>query len=296
MNIHHLELFYYVARHGGISRAVRNMPYGIQQPAVSSQVILLEEDLGVKLFERQPFRLTAAGTELFDFVRPFFENVDRVADRLRTKASPLLRVGAAELVLCDYLPALIDRLREQQPKLRLSLRSGFQDDIEQLLHYREIDVAIVPLAGAPAGRFECVRLMRLPLVLLVAADSEITSAEDLWSRREIDDPLICLPETELITKHFRQGLQRRRVEWSHAVEASSLDLVARYVANGYGIGLGVTSPGATGPTAVRALPLAEFEPVDIAVLWQGEATPLIRALVDESQRFVAARWPEWGCP
>ena len=37
MNIHHLELFYYVARHGGISEAVRNMPYGIQQPAISGQ-------------------------------------------------------------------------------------------------------------------------------------------------------------------------------------------------------------------------------------------------------------------
>src|SRR5207237_749330 len=43
MNIHHLELFYYVARHGGIVPAVRNMPYGIQQPAVSGQIARLEE-------------------------------------------------------------------------------------------------------------------------------------------------------------------------------------------------------------------------------------------------------------
>ena len=47
MNIHHLELFYFVARHGGISEAVRNIPYGIQQPAVSGQVGQLEEYLGV---------------------------------------------------------------------------------------------------------------------------------------------------------------------------------------------------------------------------------------------------------
>ena len=52
MNIHHLELFYYVAKHGGISEAVRNMPYGIQQPAISGQVIQLEEFLGVTLFHR----------------------------------------------------------------------------------------------------------------------------------------------------------------------------------------------------------------------------------------------------
>ena len=38
MNVHHLELFYYVARHGGISAAVRYIPYGIQQPAVSGQM------------------------------------------------------------------------------------------------------------------------------------------------------------------------------------------------------------------------------------------------------------------
>ena len=86
MNIHHLELFYYVARHGGISRAVRNMPYGIQQPAVSSQVLLLEEDLGAKLFERQPFRLTREGEELYAFIRPFFENLPAMGAKLRQQS------------------------------------------------------------------------------------------------------------------------------------------------------------------------------------------------------------------
>lgn len=61
MNVHHLELFYYVAKHGGIMPAVRNIPYGIQQPAVSAQVAQLEEFLGVTLFQRRPFALTPAG-------------------------------------------------------------------------------------------------------------------------------------------------------------------------------------------------------------------------------------------
>ncbi len=72
MNIHHLELFYYVAKHGGIAAAVRNMPYGIQQPAVSGQIARLEEALGAKLFNRRPFLLLPAGAELFEFTKPFF--------------------------------------------------------------------------------------------------------------------------------------------------------------------------------------------------------------------------------
>src|SRR5262245_11663282 len=65
MNVHHLELFYYVAKHGGISAAVRHIPYGIQQPAVSGQMRALEENTGTQLFERTPLRLPPAGENLF---------------------------------------------------------------------------------------------------------------------------------------------------------------------------------------------------------------------------------------
>src|SRR5213083_1149632 len=83
MNVHHLELFYYVARHGGIMEAVRNIPYGIQQPAVSGQVGQLEEYLGVTLFQRRPFALTPPGEKLYKFIQPFFSNLEPVATELQ---------------------------------------------------------------------------------------------------------------------------------------------------------------------------------------------------------------------
>src|SRR5947199_7075004 len=107
MNIHHLELFYYVARHGGITEAVRNIPYGIQQPAMSGQVIQLEEFLGVTLFQRRPFTLTSAGQELYCFIQPFFNNLNSVADKLRGGVSQQMRIGASEIVLRDYLPPVL---------------------------------------------------------------------------------------------------------------------------------------------------------------------------------------------
>ena len=110
MNIHHLELFYYVARHGGIMAAVRNIPYGIQQPAVSGQVAQLEEDLGVTLFHRRPFSLTPQGKELYDFIRPFFDNLTPMAEKLRGGIARHLRVAASEIVLRDYLPVILQEL------------------------------------------------------------------------------------------------------------------------------------------------------------------------------------------
>ena len=95
MNVHHLELFYFVARHGGISEAARKMTYSIQQPAISGQIIQLEEHLGVTLFQRRPFELTPEGARLFAFVEPFFANLHAVELELQGGAVHQIRIGAS---------------------------------------------------------------------------------------------------------------------------------------------------------------------------------------------------------
>ena len=291
MNIHHLELFYHVTRHGGISAAVRHMPYGIQQPAVSSQIRLLEEDLGVKLFERSPFKLTKAGQELDEFVRPFFDNLGPVAARLRTKPTPQLRIGASELLLRDHLPAVIQQVRQSHPELRLALRSGFQAELETSLRDREIDLAVIPLRGKLPAQIRCLKLLRLPLVLLVNKKSKIKSAAELWAQRKPAELLICLPPTESISQVFQSGLKKLGVVWPLAIEASSMELVTQYVANGDGVGVNIFIPEVVQHPRVRVLPLADFAQVEVAAMWHGEPTPLIRSFLEESQRYVAERLP-----
>src|SRR5262245_19420231 len=131
MNIHHLELFYYVARHGGVSAAARKTPYGIQQPAISAQVLRLEQDLGQTLFHRRPFRLTAAGQELFAFIEPFFSGLATVGRRLRGGEDVHLSIGAQELILRDYLPAILRALRERLPKFSFTLHDFPMEEIER---------------------------------------------------------------------------------------------------------------------------------------------------------------------
>src|SRR5580692_9421319 len=113
MNIHHLELFYYVARHGGISQAVRKIPYGIQQPAVSGQIAQLEEFLGTTLFQRRPFALTPPGEKLYQFIEPFFSRLDEVSRELQGGATHQLRIGASDIVLRDHLPELLQAARKK---------------------------------------------------------------------------------------------------------------------------------------------------------------------------------------
>lgn len=284
MNVHHLELFFYVARHGGISSAVRHMPYGIQQPAVSGQILQLEEELGTKLFNRRPFALTAAGERLYTFISPFFANLHEVGAELRGEAGARLRLAASAAVLRDHVPGLLHELRRTFPRVRPCLTEGGQAQAEELLAKGEIDLAITELDGRPAAGLHSLTLLKLPLVLLVGKDVPIKHARDLWARVDepIAHPLIALSGHVAIPKIFADELRRHaRRRWPVSLEVNALSLVETYAAEGFGIGLTVAAPGAPAlPANLRRLPLPGFAPVVIAALWQGKLAPLPAAFLE----------------
>lgn len=291
VNLHHLELFYYVCRYGGISRAVRHMPYGIQQPAVSSQILALEQDLGAKLFDRQPFRLTAEGQELYEFARPFFDQAEAVARRIQKKNAPKLRIAASEIVLRDYLPPVLRELRRNYPELRLGLRNGSQVEIEGWLQAGECDFGITTLDAKPKAGVKHLPIVKLPLVLLVPRRSPVKSAGEFWARATIEEPLICLPAGESLTRNFQRGLKRLGVDWPTSIEATSTQLVTQYVANGYGIGVSVDVAELVRHASVRALPLTGFEPVEIAALWRPPLDAAQEALRSAVEQRARELWP-----
>jgi DNA-binding transcriptional LysR family regulator len=280
MNVHHLELFYYVARHEGISNAVRNIPYGIQQPAVSAQIALLEEDLDTILFHRRPFKLTDSGRKLYAFIEPLFSNLNKMADDLRGGASQRVRVGASHIILRDYMPTIMEAVRKKRPDLRVSLRPGHQPSLEAALLGREIDVAVTVLEkDSPAG-IEAHALLEIPLVLVAHQSSTMQSADDLFQSKKPTEPLICLPPDEPVTKIFRSGLADLGVDWHTSMEVNSFDIAELLATKGFGIALGVEPPASRRVPGVRVLPLPGFTALKIGVLWQGELDGMLKAFVD----------------
>ncbi len=231
MNIHHLELFYYVTRHGGISEAVRNIPWGIQQPAVTALVIALEESLGVTLFHRRPFALTPAGIELYEFIRPFFSKVDAAAQRIR--------IGASEVVQRDHLPGVVVNGRKRFPQMKVFLREGYRPQLEAWLQRHEIDLAITAVEGKPPAPIKTEELIRLSLALVVPEDSTLKSGEELWKLDRITEHLIALPAEEAIRRPFRVCPAKRKGDWRSSLEVSSRALVETDAANDSGIGQGL---------------------------------------------------------
>jgi DNA-binding transcriptional LysR family regulator len=293
VNIHHLELFYHVARHGGISSATRKIPYGIQQPAVSGQILQLEKSLGLKLFQRRPFALTPAGRELFAFAEPFFSRVGEVARQLRAEENPRLRLAAPATILRGYLPALLREHQRKYPALTLRLHDANQAAAEQLLQKHEIDLAVTELEGKPVAGLISTILFRLPLVLIVPRRLKIKAAADLWRGMGKRETLISLPPDEVMVRQFHSCLKRLGVHWPTGIEVSAMDLIPIYVSLGFGVGLSLKIPGAKMARDLKIVPLPNFPPLIVAALWRQNLSPSntaflaqIRQLAQEVERQI----------
>ena len=289
MNVHHLELFYYVARHGGIMEAVRNMPYGIQQPAISGQLLQLESYLGVKLFRRRPFELLPAGTDLYEFIRTFFGELGKMENQLRSASREILRVAAPVVALRDHLPRVLQEVRKKFPHLQLTLRAGQQPQVEAWLERQELDFAITLLEGQGAKGLNHLPLLELPLVLLVPKVSRFRNASEIFealATESLEDPLISITAVELAPRRFREFLESRSLEWPSRVEVTDLELVEVYVQSGFGIGLSLAIPGGSLAKDLRVLPIPDITPLRLGAVWQGTPTAVMSTLIETLRSYV----------
>ena len=164
-NLEQLRLFVSVAEQRSFSAVARDQRKA--QSAVSSSIALLEEDLGVSLFDRSSGRqpkLTEAGNALLDEAR----EVLRQCERLNGRALAMMRGQEARLRLAQdeampYQPIIesFEALAEKFPSLEVQLTSAAQGDVARKLVERRADLGLLFLsrsdsrsAGA-AGAGQC---------------------------------------------------------------------------------------------------------------------------------------------
>lgn len=160
MELYQLRTFVAVAEEGNFTRAGKRVH--ATQPAVSAHIKALEEELGVRLFDRAPrgVELTQAGAEL---VQDAIE-VLAAANTLKARAVTLGGEvsGQVALGLCTdpaFLKAtsLIDLLSERFPKLNLKLIQSPSGVILSEIRARNLDAGFV-FAGNPYRDLEAIKL------------------------------------------------------------------------------------------------------------------------------------------
>src|SRR5262245_10558103 len=118
MNLRYLRTFVDIAEAGSIARAGARL--AVSQPAASRQVLALEAELGVQLFDRigRRLRLTSEGEDLLRHSRRLLTEADLLNARARALKrgdTGILRVGATPMVIENTLSRFLHQYQRGHP-------------------------------------------------------------------------------------------------------------------------------------------------------------------------------------
>ncbi|MEV0584208.1 LysR family transcriptional regulator [Nonomuraea sp. NPDC050310] len=175
--VRHLRYFVAVAEELHFGNAAIRL--GMAQPPLSQRIKRLEEELGVRLFDRsaRQVRLTEPGRLLLGEAREIVARVDRMRELVKAGEGAVLKVGAPPDLAAGVVAAMVAGFRELRPGVRLAPAEMWTVDQVNALASGALDVGLVrhPVT-APGLRFGP-ELSRPLGVLLAEGDALARQAE-----------------------------------------------------------------------------------------------------------------------
>jgi DNA-binding transcriptional LysR family regulator len=152
MELRHLRYFVAVAEELHFRRAAERLH--VAQPAVSEQVRKLENELGVRLFDRtqRNVALTDAGAALLTEAYRVLRQAEAARLAARSASNrPGLRIGYVPTALLASVPRTLRRLIAAMPNLQTTMEPGSGLEVVDAVRAGELDVAVVSLPVPTAG-------------------------------------------------------------------------------------------------------------------------------------------------
>jgi DNA-binding transcriptional LysR family regulator len=150
----------------------------LSQPALSLQIKALEEEVGVRLFERNRRKttLTAAGLAFRDDAAAALSQLEQAMRSARLAANGklgLLRIGFISTVGSEIVPNIVRQFRELNPEVEFSLRAIPTADQVQMLESGSLDIGFFRLPIGGHSALEVVTVHRERFVLVVPASHKL---------------------------------------------------------------------------------------------------------------------------
>lgn len=141
-----MRLFVQVVEEKSYTQVARHL--GVSQPAISNQMRVLEEKLGVKLFQRQgkSFTLTHQGEAVLKYAQRILDEWNSLLDELGEDTLELggkVHLGASHIPGEYLLPDYLSRVQQMQPKITFKITIGDSSEIADKVLSQEVDFAIV---------------------------------------------------------------------------------------------------------------------------------------------------------
>lgn len=291
MEIRVLRYFLTVAREGGINRAAEILH--ITQPTLSRQLAALEDEVGVKLFERGARKITLTNEGML--LRRRAEEILSLVDRTQTElleqdqlVEGRVVIGCGELAAVGLLPEIIASFHEKYPLVTYDIYTANADVVKEQMEKGLADIGIL-LEPIDIEKFDFLRLKRRERwVALMRLDDPLAAQETISPKDLKGKPLILPSRTNVrneLSNWFGNEFSEAQVLFTSNLATNGALMVQA------GLGYSITVEGAIpfwDEKKIASRPLSPEIVSDSVFAWKRSQplTPAVEKFVNEIKCFL----------
>lgn len=236
VTLRQMRVFSAVARQLSFTRAARELH--LTQPAVSQQMRLLEQEIGLPLIEQigRTIRLAPAGEQLLHYANQVTELLREAGEALaamRGLKRGLLKLGAVSTAKY-FAPALLSAFMPDYPEVNIKFTVGNRGEVIKLLAANELDLVIM---GRPPIELSTLAtpFARHPSVMIAPPDHPLATQRQIRLAALAPENFIVREEGSGTRASMEQLFAEHRVPFRALMEASSNETIKQAVMAGMGL-------------------------------------------------------------
>lgn len=220
-----------VAQTGSFSQAAKEL--FISQSTLSQQIQQLENEVGVKLLERNTRKVTLSeyGQEFLPYAKNLIYDAEACLGSImdvRNMATGKLVIG----VTYTFSSVMVDVLKEfirDYPGIRLSIRTALMEELMDMLERNEIDLALSYDPGHKYDNIESTELFRSG-ICVIARDTHPLAQKVSISLEELSRLKLALPVSGMQARDkFDSVLVEKGIKMNIAVEVNDMQILQKLV-------------------------------------------------------------------
>ncbi|TNM63854.1 LysR family transcriptional regulator [Aliirhizobium smilacinae] len=282
-----VRAFLSLVQHLKFTRAAQEL--NVSQPTLTVQINQLEEQLGIKLFDRNKRRveLTPAGRNILPLMERLAINMDDIllaASDLTYARRGIVKIAALPSVAASFLPRAIMVFRQQNPGIEINVWDVVGEDIIKLVKAEEVDFGI----GTRISSDRSIKVedyVSDSLCAFFPVGHPLANAPPVLQISDFAPyPLVLTRKNSTVRVLFERSMDREGCEVSVAMEANYMSTALSMVRAGVGVAILPTSAVEAGNMTGLAYKLVEAP-------WFNRRVGIIRK-ADHSLQPVAQRFIE----
>ncbi|UZW15152.1 LysR family transcriptional regulator [Clostridium pasteurianum] len=237
MELRNLITFYKITKVKSFIKAAKELGYA--QSTITTQIQLLEQELGVKLFERvgKNMNLTSNGLAFLEYTEKIINLTEEAKKAVSNTNIPegTLKIGVVESLCTIKLPKILKNYHLKYPEVEIIIKVGTCQDLYNMLKNNTIDLALV--LGEPIEDSDLNSYMssKEDMLLLASPLNRLANKKNLSIRDIAKEPLIltengCSYRNVFISMFYKENIQPKL-----SLEIGSIETIKTFVMSNLGI-------------------------------------------------------------